>query len=141
MKCGPNAGHASKILGFYDTYTRLTLVRRYIADDDPRNGMSAEEVARRVSSCGKDEGFINAPWLALPWCLEGAEQLASAAERPRCFPRPARGALRRRGHGLVRRGWSASAARMNGDGGPWLGTAQPELTERVGPPSMLLSRI
>ena len=50
-----------------DTYTRLTLVRRYIADDDPRNGMSAEEVARRVSSCGKDEGFINAPWLALPW--------------------------------------------------------------------------
>ena len=50
-----------------DTYTRLTLVRRYIADDDPRNGMSAEEVARRVSSCGQEEWAINAPWLALPW--------------------------------------------------------------------------
>ena len=50
-----------------DTYSRLTLVRRYIAEDDPRNGMSAKEVACRVASCGKEEWAMNAPWLALPW--------------------------------------------------------------------------
>ena len=50
-----------------DTYSRLTLVRRYIAEDDPRNGMSAKEVACRVTSCGKEEWAMNAPWLALPW--------------------------------------------------------------------------
>ena len=50
-----------------DTYGRLTLVRRYLADDDPRVGMSAEQVASRVASTGPDEWAINAPWLALPW--------------------------------------------------------------------------
>lgn len=54
-----------------DTYTRLTLARRYIADNDKRAKMSAREVAGRVASCGPDEGFINAPWLAAPWRLPG----------------------------------------------------------------------
>jgi len=50
-----------------DTYSRLTLVRRYIADDDPRKGMSAQQIARRVASCGEEEWAMNAPWLVLPW--------------------------------------------------------------------------
>lgn len=50
-----------------DTYQRLTLVRRYIEDDDPRTSMDAKDVCRRVGSCGPDEGFIDVPWLALPW--------------------------------------------------------------------------
>ena len=48
-------------------YTRLTLARRYIAEDDPRNGMSAEDVCRRVIGLGEDEGVINVPWLGLPY--------------------------------------------------------------------------
>lgn len=50
-----------------EQYTRLTLARRYIADDDPRKEMSAKDVALRVASCGNDEGVIDVPWLALPW--------------------------------------------------------------------------
>ena len=48
-------------------YTRLTLARRYIADDDPRIGMSAKDVCRRVIGLGEDEGVINVPWLGLPY--------------------------------------------------------------------------
>jgi hypothetical protein len=51
----------------YAAYTRLTLARRYIADDDPRKSMSARDVARRVAANGPDEGVIDIPWLALPW--------------------------------------------------------------------------
>ena len=55
-----------------DTYTRLTLARRYIGDDDKRTKMSAQAVCNRVSAAqAPDEGFINAPWLALPWRLPG----------------------------------------------------------------------
>ena len=50
-----------------DTYGRLTLARRYLAEDDPRAAMSAYDVARRVASCGADEWANDAPWLALPW--------------------------------------------------------------------------
>ena len=54
-----------------DRYTRLTLARRYIADNDKRAKLSAFDVADRVTACGPDEGFINAPWLGLPWKLPG----------------------------------------------------------------------
>ena len=49
-----------------DTYTRLTLVRRYVDDDDPRLRLSAEQLADRVV-WGADEWAISAPWIALPW--------------------------------------------------------------------------
>ena len=52
-----------------DTYTRLTLVRRYLADDDPRIGMSAKQVADRLR--GEEEWAFNAPWLVLPWKVPG----------------------------------------------------------------------
>ena len=46
----------------------LTLARRYIADDDPRCAMSAQDALARVS--GEDEGpdmwACDKPWLALP---------------------------------------------------------------------------
>ena len=47
-------------------YQRLTLARRYIADNDPRKGMSAHDMACRVGG-GPEEWAINVPWLALPW--------------------------------------------------------------------------
>lgn len=53
--------------GLDEPYTRLTLARRYIADDDPRKSMSARDVARRVAANGPDENVIDIPWLALPW--------------------------------------------------------------------------
>ena len=52
---------------YEDGYTRLTLARRYIEDDDPRVRESAPELAMRVQGCGIDEWAIAAPWLALPW--------------------------------------------------------------------------
>lgn len=54
-----------------DDYARLTLARRYLADDDPRLSMSAEDVCLRVASGGPDEGVINVPWLGLPWKVPG----------------------------------------------------------------------
>jgi hypothetical protein len=47
----------------------LTLARRYIADEDPRCAMSAQDALGRIS--GEDEGkdmwACEEPWLALPW--------------------------------------------------------------------------
>ena len=37
-------------------YTRLTLARRYLADDDPRTRMSAREVVRRVAGAAAGVG-------------------------------------------------------------------------------------
>ena len=51
-----------------EEYTRLTLARRYVDDDDPRAGMSAEDVRKRITGYkAPDEGVIDVPWLALPW--------------------------------------------------------------------------
>ena len=54
------------------TYSRLTLARRYIAEDDPRNGMSAKQVVDRLASLGMEEWAMNAPWLVLPWKVPGS---------------------------------------------------------------------
>ena len=68
--------------GAYDPFTRLTLARRYIADNDKRTKMSARDVAGRICirSLSKttnrngpppDENFLQVPWLGLPWKLPG----------------------------------------------------------------------
>jgi hypothetical protein len=59
--------------GAYDPFTRLTLARRYIADNDKRTKMSARDVAGRICirSLSKttnrygpppDENFLQVPW-------------------------------------------------------------------------------
>ena len=45
----------------------LTLARRYIADNDPRCKMNAQQVLARLQSGGEDEAHSAAPWTALPW--------------------------------------------------------------------------
>ena len=60
-------------LGRYDGHSgsgdvTLTLARRYIADNDPRCKMSAEEVAGRLDVDEElDWTFSECPWGALPW--------------------------------------------------------------------------
>ena len=49
-------------------YTRLTLARRYIAEDDPRKSMTCKDVVQRVvGPRAPDQFALQAPWLALPW--------------------------------------------------------------------------
>ena len=55
------------------TYTRLTLARRYVDDDDPRLRLSAEQLADRVV-WGADEWAISAPWIALPWKISAVPE-------------------------------------------------------------------
>ena len=64
------------------TYSRLTLARRYLDDDDPRVGMSAKAVATRVASCGPDEWALSAPWLALPWKIFAVPEAALPGAAP-----------------------------------------------------------
>ena len=44
----------------------LTLARRYIADDDPRCKLSAQDIVDRIGS-GPDSAHRDTPWTALPW--------------------------------------------------------------------------
>ena len=67
----------------YDSgYSRLTLARRYLDDDDPRIGMSAKAVATRVAGCGPDEWALGAPWLALPWKILAVPEAAMPGAAP-----------------------------------------------------------
>jgi hypothetical protein len=62
-------GLLERVPGLGSGWTRLTLARRFIADDDPRRSMSAAALLARID--GNEEGpdmwACEQPWLALPY--------------------------------------------------------------------------